>query len=401
MSYPGPKVVDPHDPVGVPLVDVPAHADLGPSSSSRWMNCTASVKLVEQTIERNGRQPAGEYAALGTALHAAAEKCVNDEVTALSIVDLEFEGYTFEYDHIEAIDDYVLYCMGLKATAEYFALEKKVTVVPGLVWGTADCLAVSDGVLYVVDLKTGFNRVEAPGNSQLMLYGLGAHLALKHVYEYDQVELVIGQPRIGNMDSVRLDVSDLEAFGRSLDRALEEINHDPQFRPSDSACRWCEARATCPALLEAVHDQAQQDFAEMEHHQLQEAWENLPMLEHYISGVKAAIMGHLERGQPVQGLKLVQGRRTRAWRDEGAVERYLSRRIPKFKNTAYSHKLLSPAQMEKLVKRLGDDLHKPAPKLGDLVEFKVGKPVITSEDDRRPALVIGDSAASDFADVES
>ena len=378
------------------------HAKLGPSAAHRWMTCTGSVAAVEAAMERLGEEKAGPAAELGTALHEAAEWCLTENEAPHNAVGKIFNGYEVLDEHLEWFEEYVYMVRGLTPGAELVALEEQVEVIPDLVWGTADAIVIKDGVLYVVDLKTGYNRVDAHDNYQLMLYALGAWLTYECVWSITKVVMVISQPRINNLSRQEVGLDELVLFHTRVLDVVAEIEEGGELRPSEDACRYCRARATCPALSGFALEAAQQDFADLDEAQLQYAYAQLPLLEIYIKGVKAGIMERLEKGIPVEGLKLVEGRKIRKWADEKHAEQYLSRRLPKWKENGYNHSLKSPAQMEKALKAHADELHRPVTEkmLDRLITQSAGKPTIASEDDKRPALEYGDRARADFVDVE-
>jgi hypothetical protein len=396
----------PHPPVGKPKPEVShsGHAELGPSAAKRWMTCTGSPGAIAAAVAHYGEEPPSEYAEVGTAIHEAGDASISDpSISPEDLVGQVFHGHEISRDDLDAFQDYVKYCRSLAEDADWWACEQLVVVIPGKVWGTADFMAVIDNTLYVIDLKTGYNRVEAAENPQLKLYALGALLEIGMVFDIEQVITGIAQERIGHFDLHEYSAEELLEWKAEVERVLDEIENSPQLVPSDEACQYCRARSTCPALREQVVAEAEQDFRDMTSDQLCEAWEALPMLRHYISGVEARIKETLEGGGEVPGLKLVQGRRTRKWKDEDDAQRYLSRRMRKFKQTCFTHKFMSPAQVEKqiasqkaeciLVREVPDETFK------GLIEVLPGKPTIAKEDDSREEIVYGDRAAADFASV--
>lgn len=376
-----------------------AHAKLGPSAGVRWMTCTASVADIERHIEKYGETPAGEAAELGTACHMAAEWCLRNNKSTYHCVGEVFNGHKITEEMTEWFDDYVEGILWLNHSdnRRLLKIEERVTVEGDLVWGTADAILILDKTLHIVDLKTGYNKVDAVDNVQLLLYALGAFQTYSLIYEIEDVVMTIYQPRIENHSVWQVSPNYLKKFRDRLDDALLEIESGPQYRPSPGACQWCPVRGRCAALDSLVRKEAQQDFAAMDQHHLAVAWERLPLIDVYVKGVKAAVMESLERGEDVPGLKLVEGRRSRQWMNQEEAEKYLSRRIPKFKATAYEHKFRSPAQIEGILKKV--ETFKPTD-IEPLIEFRAGPPTIVKAEDKRPGISPGDRAAADFSAVE-
>ena len=73
-------------------------------------------------------------------------------------------------------------------------------------FGTGDLVIVADGVIEVIDFKSGRGvRVDAHRNSQLMLYALGALLEFDPLYDIHHVRMTIVQPRLNNLSSYEMD----------------------------------------------------------------------------------------------------------------------------------------------------------------------------------------------------
>ncbi|RLD76450.1 MAG: hypothetical protein DRJ15_15325 [Bacteroidetes bacterium] len=266
-------------------------------------------------------------------------------------------------------------------------------------WGTADLVVFGDnGTLYVCDLKTGHGKVDAADNLQLKLYALGAlksDYAL--MYDIDTIVVAISQGRINHHDSVVYTVEEILAFEEDLLAAIDAIaTETDNYIPSDKGCQWCPVRAHCPALAAQVHAAAQSDFKAMTIDALGDAMLEIPLMKSWIKGVEDQTKEHLEKGDPIEGWKMVEGRRTRKWIDQVAAEKYFKNRVGKFQHTCYNMKFMSPAQMEKAIAADGVKIRGTVD-FDKVVEWGGGQPTVAKESDKREALVYGDKAASDFA----
>jgi hypothetical protein len=87
----------------------------------------------------------------------------------------------------------------------------------------------------------------------------------------------------------------------------------------------------------------------------------------------------LEADVPVPGWKLVNKRATRQWANEDVADDVLSKVISK--DELYVAKMISPAQAEKVLKKLGQQLP------DDLVVAVSSGSTLAREDDPRPAVV--------------
>lgn len=230
-----------------------AHARLGPSAASRWLQCPASVRLCEQAPPRS----ANNAAEAGTLCHGVFERLMlgqdhlrPEEVEALDCLD-------WGEAHARKIIDAGV-TAARAALARYgireFLTETRVN--PGArfgrddLWGTADLIGAdkSSKTLLVGDLKTGRGRVDPAWNDQMLTYAVGALDLLEFVPE--RVVLVIIQPTIlGTNPGIWATdmgvISQFEIFLRS--KAAEADDPGTAPAPSASACRWCPAKTICPA----------------------------------------------------------------------------------------------------------------------------------------------------------
>lgn len=244
------------------------HAKLSPSSGERWINCTGSFDLIDRL---NVPEPQGSFAAQeGTLAHSVLE---NDMLLMLgrrSHIDhlsernrlgeeareLLGSSSTVEMSenarwHIDLVQDVMMQVHG---AAEVFV---EVRVRPGIpdCFGTADTIVATDKTLHVVDYKYGRGiPVSAVQNTQLKLYGLGAYEMLKVLYDFEDVQLHIVQPRLSSVSTWELTLEELLAWRQdTVLPAVEKIrNHTGDLKPGKKICQWCPAKAVCPARAEKM-----------------------------------------------------------------------------------------------------------------------------------------------------
>ena len=81
-------------------------------------------------------------------------------------------------------------------------------------FGTTDAAIISDGRLLIFDFKYGKGvRVEANGNSQMRIYALGNIIEYEPLYAFEEVQMVIYQPRMENIAEYTSTVTELKLWG--------------------------------------------------------------------------------------------------------------------------------------------------------------------------------------------
>lgn len=372
-----------------------AHALLSPSSAERWLTCHGSVKLT-MGMEDEG----SVYAAEGTAAHELAERIVKGHHGPSLVGTQASNGWVFDAEMLRHAEFYrnIVFSMfgmdGLLALTEQKVAIEEWTLEPGA-HGTADCIVVRPGELIVVDYKYGQGvKVDAKDNPQLMLYALGALRQYELSFDIAHVRMVIVQPRVGNVSEWRLSVAELEEWGSWVESSttkIWDIVHGDEYvnehlRPSESACRFCKAKAACPALAQEVFDTFDTVIEEgTPDEPLARAMSKVGMIEDWCKAVRSETERRLLAGKPVPGFKLVQGRQgARKWADEQqAVEMLKSFRLKT--EEMYDLKLISPTTAEKLVeaKVIGPRQWQRAQAL---IVRQEGKPSVAPESDSRPAI---------------
>ena len=150
---------------------------------------------------------------------------------------------------------------------------------------------------------------------------------------------------------------------------------------------------------------ADKDPTTMDDAQIKQIMEAAPLMRQLLEGVEAEALRRLQAGQSIPGLKLVNGRGSRAWAlpEEQMAEKLVKMGIPK--TAIYETKLVTPAKAEKLTweKRDGTQMLLSDRQLKTMEKEYVvkmaGKLTVVPESDGRPAVVL--NAAPLFSAVET
>ena len=372
------------------------HAMLGASKAHRWMTCPASIQL-EATIP----DEESFYAAEGTAAHSLAEMALESQKPPESYIGVEVEGFIVDEEMARHVATYVDYCNSQDAEESHIELRVDYSEWAPGGFGTADYVCVSDGVLHVIDLKYGQGlKVNANRNEQLMLYGLGA--AYEFIDKVDTVSMTIVQPRLDHIDTYSMRAKDLFTWANDVVKpaARRTMAPDPEFKPSKKACHFCKAKATCRALAKHNYELTLSSFDNLEEpllvqipHTLnvEELGHLLPKMDALIGwaqGVQKHAHKLLLDGGVLPNYKLVAGRAQRKWLDEKLAEEQLIQMVGE---DAYTSKLISPAQAEKLLGKAR------AGEIVDLYHKPEGRPTLAPDTDPRPA--VKPEAADYFSEI--
>jgi hypothetical protein len=363
-----------------------AHAKLSPSASARWLTCPGSVWLTPD-VEGN---KSSIHAEKGTAMHEVSEQCLTNNLEPNSFVGKTVNSHIITHDMAELVQIYVNYIQSLNGDKYY---EEKVSLAEVIndCFGTADAIIVESGLMRVIDLKTGAGvRVDATGNTQLLCYALGAYLKYSPIYDIDTITMTIVQPPLNSIDSWTITLGELLAFAEELKRSYAAIQNEPnKFVASDKACRWCHARAKCPEMKRLASVAAGLDFAEIKTDDLSEWLSKLSLLKSFIEAVEAKAKDTLFNGGTIDGWKVVEGRKSRSWKDTDQTVLWLKRQGYSDEQIMSKPELLSVAQMEKAMK--GEALD-----ISPFVEISLGQPTIAPEKDKRSSVDKTQSAKKDF-----
>ena len=407
-----------------------AHAILSPSGAHRWMRCAGSVPL-----ELRCPDDSSEFADEGTAAHTLAAMVLRDPTSSCVdhlgwIIPVGDREFVVDDEMAAQVQKYVDYVRGLggELMVEQSLSIEHVTGETGAS-GTSDAVVALVRELIVTDLKYGRGvRVDAEENEQLQLYALGALEEFGMLGDFETVRMVIHQPRLDHVSEWACRVDALQLFANRVKAAAERAGaalsyaklndgalHENYLAPGEDQCRFCKARATCPALAKHVLATVADDFVDvakpvapqLEGAHLRE-YDNatlgnlmgaVDLIESWCKAVRAKTETELLAGRPVAGYKLVEGRRgARAWGDPAQAEELLKTMRLRVEQM-YDLKLISPTSAEKLAKA-GEIGPRQWPKVVALITQPDGKPSVAPESDKRPALAIT-AVADEFTSTET
>ena len=383
-----------------------AHARLSPSGAHRWMRGPGSVALEAPFPDNSNR-----YSAEGTLAHDLAAHFLQGAVDPHTLVGTGATVDGFDFTISKEMAAFVVdYAKLVREYAEggMLLVEKRVDFSPVIdvpeSFGTSDAIIIKGDELIVVDLKYGMGvKVDATENEQLQLYALGALNDFGILADFAMVTMVIHQPRLNHVSEWTVPVEVLRAFGEDARlSAVEVLHHEaPRLEAGEKQCRFCKAKATCPALNDSVSLATAgvatvADFAEflptLVEDELSTAMSRVELVEQWCKGIRAEVERRLLAGTAVEGYKLVAGRKgNRAWADAAEAERIMKKSFRLRDDDMYEQVLISPTAAEKLLK----DTPKRWARVQDLIQRGEGKPSVAPATDKRPALAIA-SVADEF-----
>ena len=303
--------------------------------------------------------------------------------------------------------------------------------------GTVDVQIRGTDTLEIIDYKDGMGIVSAKDNPQLEQYAMGAlselKLPINAVYPWKRVRMTIIQPKLAlrgipSISSYTVPTLEILAMiGRMVVEAHATDAPDAPLKPGDSQCKFCKAKGNCSALagnvmkevgvmfqpaqavqaqpLDVAQQAANKDPSTMDDQQIRQIMEAAPLMRQLLEAVEAEALRRLQAGQSIPGIKLVNGRGSRAWAfpEDQIAEKLTKMGIPK--SAVWETKIVTPAKAEKLTwtKKDGTPKQLTERQLKTLEQEYVvkmaGKLTVAPESDSRPAVIM--NAAPMFSAVEA
>jgi len=413
---------------------------LSPSKRARWALCPGSIREEAKYPD----QGSGPAAIDGTHSHTLLEHCIKADLldpTSLVGVELSDHEGTFKVDadraaRVKIAVDYIreVSADGLFTVIAEERVDPEFLLGRKDLSGTVDCQIIGNDFLELIDYKDGMGVVSAKGNMQLEQYAYGVlagyKLPINGAYPFTRVIMTIIQPKMAlrgmkPITSHEVLVSDLMSnMGTIIAQAAATDKPDAPLVPGDSQCKFCRAKGSCAALasnvmkevgimfqpvvnntLDVAQQSADKDPSQMDDQQIRQIMEAAPLMRQLLEAVEKEALRRLQAGQPLPGLKLVNGRGSRAWAlpEADMAEKLVKMGIPK--TAIYETKLVSPAKAEKLTweKRDGTKVTLTDRQLKrmdqEYVSKLAGKLTVVPESDERKAVTT--NAAPMFSAVET
>jgi hypothetical protein len=386
-----------------------AHAFLSPSGAPQWTRCQLAPRIQSEFPNESG-----EAAAWGTMVHDISAFCLTTPGLPSAFMHRKIlvDGFNFTVDKevIDNVTSYINFVHGMLLAGGILHVEVKVPIwhITGEhnAMGTSDVVIIDDDELIVIDLKTG-KRVEvfAEFNDQLLLYAIGA---IAKFYGGDNVpktvRMVIAQTGMNKISEWVIPFSELLGHAERIQAAAKicmDMSQTPPGNPGEKQCKYCRAKAICPALEEIVRADFEDvsDPKKMSADRLSYLYGKLPLHKLWSDSIAAEATRIMLAGGSLPGFKVVQGKQgNRAWGDDDSVIAALKSMDGITDAEIFDVKLKSPTAIAEsdLVTRFPDQWHV----VHKLITRTNGKPVVASESDKRPAIVVGDASAS-FGNVSS
>ena len=385
-----------------------AHSKLGASSTGRWMNCPGSVEATKDYPETTNI-----YAAEGTAAHSIGDACLKSHKDAdeylgntIAVDEWEFEVNREMVTGVQMYLDVVRNDMEEMGAKQIYAEQRvDLTKIHKGMFGTSDAILIQDKYLKVYDFKYGRGVVDVRENTQALFYAVGALLLMDKKKEVKEIEMVIVQPRV--TDPIKrwtVTRQYLKEWGLITLRnaAQATLDENAPRIPGEKQCQFCEHKTACPELKQFALDKAMIEFDdegdiditeidELAKVDIAEILKWSGFVQNYLKAIESKALSNLQRGEKVEGFKLVEKRATRQWSKDVNVEERLHGMGLDKDEIMSQPALLSPAQIDKLLTKD----QKVELNTGLIVKKSSGTKMVPESD---PAPEVSAGVESDFAD---
>ena len=328
----------------------------------------------------------------GTALHAAIDRLVNDDDDIpVSLLGKKVEGVTIDDNHVAKLEFALASLDQIDPTRQMTYVTEVQVGFPGVpelegVFGHTDLIGRIGSRAVVLDWKFGDGViVEAEENPQGLFYAAAAMRSDTTAWVFKdvtEVEIVIVQPfQIRRWVTTPDRVKDFE---RELVRAVKLSQRADAPLAVGDHCRFCTAKAICPQMNGAIDRLVHTTLEAISPEQLSASLKLADDLEAFIADLRSLATQRLESNMSVPGYKLVPKLARRQWVDEDKAAMALAQLGVASAEMHKDPELLSPAQMEKVLKK-----RKLALPDGHVVAVSSGNTLAPESDPRPAAVLIG------------
>lgn len=367
----------------------PAHAELAPSDSGRWLVCPGAVNFTKKLRKKLLIPPdrAGRPAAQGTLGHWINEQPEKPEEYLGQSHNVE--GYVFKVDY-EMVNGSNLWHKNIEETKIVEDIHEDLTEqwvdlshygIEGLDGGTVDRLLYNkrDRRAHIIDYKYGFGYVNERTTPQLRIYASGC---LELYPKAKEFVLSIVQPRVSHAEAVREFVISRKDLQKWTDNtmlpgaAASADKKNKRLVMSESACKYCANRTFCPAkkqLLDLV--QTPQELLTVK--ESIHIFQNRKLIAGTLKDVERRLWDETQNrdGLAAKKLKFVRKNTNRTVDEKAAAEA--------FDEDAYTNKLKTVAEIEALCKARKINVH-------DVIVKPEGDAELVTVDDSRQPLAKGE-----------
>lgn len=355
---------------------------------------------------RGAPQKTSKYAEAGRLAHSIAElkarkqffpvgpRTFNSQLKKLKddpLYEKTMDGYTDLYletlrEHSMSFKEPPFTALETEIPIGLITGEKKEDGSPA--GGTADCIQIGEGVLWVTDYKNGSGvPVSAEDNPQMKLYALGA-LAMYRPFYGDTIQTIrmtIVQPALDNVSTWETSREELEDWGRDVvapATAKAWAGEGDQNPGEWCKSHFCPIRNTCRALANnalSLEEFKKSIPATLSPSEIGDALIRGEGLVAWYSDVKDYALGEILQGKEIPGWKAVEGRGSREWDDlDTAFADLITKGVAEA--ILYERKPVTPPALEKAIgKKTFTEV------TGGHVVKKPGKPALAPEGDKRSA----------------
>lgn len=369
------------------------HAVLSASSSHRWLECPPSALLCSAA----GDTPS-EFAMQGTDAHSLCEHKLKTALGQQSKDPIENLTF-FDEEMADCSDMYAQYVMEQLAAAKQKCKDPIVLIEQRLDFsnwvpqgfGTGDCVIVADETLTVIDFKYGVGiLVEAEKNPQMMCYALGALELFDGIYDIEDIQMTIFQPRRENISTYTISKAELLTWADEVLAPTAKLAYvgEGEFKAGEH-CQFCKVKATCRKRAEYNLELARYDFEMppvLDDTEISVILGRIDSLVSWASDIKEHALQKALSGIRYDGFKVVEGRANRKYTDEAVV----AAAVTEAGYDPYEKKLLGITAMTALLgKKKFEEV------VGSYIVKPQGKPALVPESDKRPAM---NTAYEDFSE---